>query len=214
MAKKSKGKVTLQIKGLSTKKILTMDVYKLNAPTLRVVLNRLISSANKRIKRLKSKAPHSPAIRNREEDFKFSLKGVGKDDRNQMESLMKDVKNFLTSETSTMKGFKGYRGRVERTLGTFDSVEQENEFWNTFNDWIKNHPNITERFNDSFQIRSMMYDEFIVKERSASVSKANVTKAINRMLKETKQNIAKSDALKRRDLKNAINNVFDNKPSF
>lgn len=214
MAKKSKGKVTLQIKGLSTKKILTMDVYKLNAPTLRSVLNRLISSANKRIKRLKSNAPHSPAIRNREEGFKFSLKGVGKEDRNQMESLMKDVKNFLTSETSTMKGFQEYRGRVERTLGTFDSVEQENEFWNTFNDWIKNHPNITERFNDSFQIRSMMYDEFIVKERSASVSKANVTKAIKRMLKETNQVKAKSDALRRRDLKNAINNVFDNKPSF
>ena len=127
---------------------------------------------------------------------------------------MKQVKSFLTAPTSTIKGFKEYRGDVERTLGTFDSVEQENEFWNVFNDWIKNHPNITERFNDSFQIRSMMYDEFIVKKRSASVSKTNVTKAINRMLKETNQAKAKSDALRRRDLKNAINNVFDNKPSF
>ena len=213
MAKKSKAKVTIKLKGLSTKNILKMDVYKFNAPTLRAVLNRLISSANKRIRRLESKAPHSPAIRNRKDNFKFSLKGVGKEDRNKMESIMKEVKSFLEAPTSTIKGFKEYRSNVERTIGTFDSIEQENEFWNTFNEWIKSHPNLSARFNDSFQIRDMMYDEFVVKNRSTSTAKANVTKAINKMLNEINQNKTKSDALRRRDLKNVLN-VFDNKPSF
>lgn len=213
MAQIKKVKKLIKVKGLSTKEILKMDVYKFNAPTLRQVLNRLISSANKRIRRLKQKAPNSPAIRNREDNFKFSLKGVAKNDRNQMESIYKDVKNFLQAKTSTIKGFKEYRADVERTIGTFDSIEQENDFWKTFNNWVDTHPNLSARFNDSFQIRDMMYDEFIVKGRTERTAKANVTKAINKMLKEANQSKAKSDALKRRDLKNVFN-VFDNKPSF
>lgn len=214
MANIKKVKKLIKVKGLTTEHILKMDVYKLNAPSLRQVLNRLISTANKRIRTLEKKAPHSPAIRNREPNFKFTLKGVAKNDRNQMESIMKEVKQFLTSKTSTMKGFKEYRTDVERTIGTFDSIEQENDFWHTFNEWIDKHPNLSARFNDSFQIRDMMYDEFIVKNRDSRTAKANVTKAINKMLKEINQNQAKSDALRRKDLKDGLLNVYDRKPSF
>lgn len=214
MANIKKVKKLIKVKGLTTEHILKMDVYKLNAPSLRQVLNRLISTANKRIRTLEKKAPHSPAIRNRDANFKFTLKGVAKNDRNQMESIMKEVKNFLQAPTSTMKGFKDYRGRVERTIGTFDSIEQENDFWKTFNQWIDSHPNLSARFNDSFQIRGMMYDEFIVKNRDSRTAKANVTKAINKMLKEINQNQAKSDALRRKDLKDGLLNVYDRKPSF
>ena len=50
-------------KGLSTSDILKMDVYKLNAKSLRSVVRRLVSSANKRMRRLLKNAPSSPALR-------------------------------------------------------------------------------------------------------------------------------------------------------
>lgn len=192
MAKIKKVSKGIKIKGKSTSQLLKMDIYKLKAPSLRQVVNRLISTANKRLVRLKEKAPNSRALSYHLDEngniIKFSLKDAKT--RNEVEMVMKDVKNFLTSKTSTIKGFEEVRSDVERRIGEFESIEEENKFWKTYNEWVDKHPNLSARFNDSNTLVSMMYDEFIVKGKSKRSSKYNVTKAINKMLKE--QNISKA----------------------
>lgn len=194
------------VKGLTTKSILEMDVYKLNTASLRKVVSRLVSSANKRIRRLQQKNIPSQALRRHNEQF--SLKGIGKTDRNSLEMLMKDIKNFMLSESSTIKGYQAQRQRLEEKLGTFESVEEENDFWNVYNDWVDKHPNLASRFNNSTQIRSMMYDEFIVKGKTPKGAKSSITKALNKMLKEQNAKDEEKDAVLRDALKGGRKDVF------
>lgn len=182
------------IKGVSTKRLLEMDTYGLSSKGLRNVLNRLVSTANKRIRRLEAKAPHSQALASyKRENKPFTTRGLN---YNEMENMMKRVKNFLTAKTSTIKGFEADRKRVVQTIGEFESEEQESEFWDTFNDWIKKHPKLAQRFNDSFQLRDMMFDEFVTQGRTSQGTKNKITRTISKMLDEN--NISDAEEEKRR----------------
>lgn len=186
--------------GLSTKDILNMDVYKLNTKSLRKVTSRLISSANKRIRALKQKAPHSRALAMHPNEF--SLKGIKKTDRNSVESLMKDIKNFLNAESSTIRGYQKQREKVQEEIGEFESIEQENEFWQIFNEWVDKNPNLASRFNDSFQLRDMVFQRFVNKGMSARGTKLSITKAIKKMLNDINEKDADIDKQMRDVLKN------------
>ena len=131
------------VKGLSTKDILKMDVYKLNKTSLRQITNRLISARNKRLRRLYNEAPSSPALRPHLDGVnkllkQFSLKGAKT--RNDVESVLKEVKSFMDAPTSTIKGFKSFENDVETLLGgKFESKEEANEFYDLYKDWKKHH---------------------------------------------------------------------------
>lgn len=192
------------VKGLSTSDILKMDVYKLQKESFKKVLNRLVSSANKRLRRLEQKAPSSPALRQHQDEdgnlIQFSTKGMKT--RNQLEEVMRRVKNFMQAETSTIKGFKAFRKEVESKWGEFESTEQESEFYTAYNEWLATHPNISARFNDSNAILQMFYDEYVVKGHTLRGSKRNVTKALNKLLKEQTAQASEEDARLRNELKN------------
>lgn len=190
-------KKLISLKGKTTKDVLSMDIYKLNKESLKQVLNKLISTANKRVKRLEEKGieRYSPAYRRVQNDNADAYINTGKQlkafssrglkTRNEIEQEVKRVKSFLTSESSTIKGVESQREDVRRELGEFDSIEQENEFWEIYHKWTKSHKNINARFNDSFQVRDMLYDYFVTEERSGRGASSRLTRAINKMLSDT-----------------------------
>ena len=190
-------KKLISLKGKTTKDVLSMDIYKLNKESLKQVLNKLISTANKRVKRLEEKGieRYSPAYRRVQTDNADAYINTGKQlkafssrglkTRNEIEQEVKRVKSFLTSESSTIKGVESQREDIRRELGEFDSIEQENEFWEIYHKWTKSHKNINARFNDSFQVRDMLYDYFVTEERSGRGASSRLTRAIKKMLSDT-----------------------------
>lgn len=172
------------VKGLSTSDILKMDVYKLNKQSLKAVVNRLISSANKRLRRLEKNAPSSPALRqhydyDKKELKPFTLKGANT--RNDVESVMKRVKSFLQADTSTIKGFKEYAKSFKEEFGEFESKEQANNFWKTYNKWVDTHPELYNLHGDTNGLVEMFYDEYVVKGRTARGTSSKITRTLNKM---------------------------------
>lgn len=194
----SKNKRLPSVKGLSTDEILKMDVYKLGTKGLRQVLNRLISTANKRIRRLENQEKTSPALASlhRKRNY-FSSKGLN---YRQLQSEFKAVKNFLQAETSTITGFKKYRQEITYHLDEFQSEEQESEFWEVYNKWIDTHPNLATKFKDTNELQQMVYDEFVVKGLTKRGTSNKITHAVRKMLgevvaKQSKDNMMNEDVL-------------------
>ena len=197
------------VKGLSTSDILKMDVYKLNKQSLKAVVNRLISSANKRLRRLEVKAPSSPALRQHYDyDTKelkpFTLKGAKT--RNEVEMVMKKVKSFLQAETSTIKGFKDYAKEFTGKFGEFESKEQANNFWKTYNKWVDTHPELYNIHGDTNGLVEMFYDEFVVKGRTARGTSSKITRALNKMHQVINERESAEEEMKMNDLK--VENAF------
>lgn len=207
---KKVGKKIKDIKSLKTKEILNMDVYKLNNEGLREVTKKLIRTANQRIDRLKIKAPNSKALRWHQEHFK--IQGIKKNDRNATEKLMKEVRAFLKSYTSTLRGWMKEREDIENKLGAFESVEQENDFWNLYTDWISKNPTLTEIFNDTNELQQMIYDRFVTQGKSARGAKISMTQAVKKLIGMTNKKESENDALKRKELKS--NDSIKGKPNF
>lgn len=203
---KIKTKGTISLKGLTTNKILEMDVYKLKTPSLKQVLNRLISTANKRLKRLKEKAPSSKALSKHLDDnnniIKFSSKGLN--NRNDIEMTLKSVKGFLQAESSTIKGFEEQKSRIEAQIGAFDSKEQEDEFYKAYNEWVDKHPNEVGRINDTNALFNTMYNEFVVKGKTSRGAKANLTKQVKAILNQEIEKHQKSALEMESNIKNGI----------
>lgn len=89
-------------------------INKMDEATLRAVVTRLSSAANKRIQRIEEKGITTPATREAERGGgRFSAKGKN---LNQLRSEYKRVKSFLKSETSTLKGYKDFAKRFEEKL--------------------------------------------------------------------------------------------------
>ena len=98
------------VSGLSVKKILSMDVSefnKLNKRDLQKITGRLVSAGNKRLRRAEQAGVTSPAfafIRDNGGFFSTKDKNI-----NQLRSEFVRAKNFLESETGTIKGAIKFR---------------------------------------------------------------------------------------------------------
>ena len=203
MALKNKTATTINVKGLSTSDILKMDVYRLNKQSLKAVTNRLISSANKRLRRLEEKAPSSPALRQHYDyDNKqlkpFTLKGATS--RNDVEAIMKRVKSFLQADTSTIKGFKDYAKEFTGKFGEFDSKDQANNFWKTYNKWVDTHPELYNLHGDTNGLVEMFYDEYVIKGRTARGTSSKITRTLNKMHQDINAKESAEDDLLKNDL--------------
>lgn len=203
------------IKGLSTSDILKMDVYRLNKQSLKAVVNRLISSANKRLRRLEKNAPSSPALR-QHYDYEtktlkpFTLKGVKS--RNEVESIMKRVKSFLQADTSTLRGYKEYSKSFKESFGDFESKEQANNFWKTYNKWVDTHPELYNLHGDTNGLVEMFYDEYVVKGRTSRGTSSKITRALNKMHQTINARETAEEEMKMNDLKQE--NAFRIKKDF
>ena len=211
MAVKNKGISTgiKIVKGLSTSDILKMDVYKLNKQSLKAVVNRLISSANKRLRRLEKNAPSSPALRQHYDYYTkqlkpFTLKGA--ESRNDVEMVMKRVKSFLQSDTSTIKGFKEYAKEFTGKFGEFESKQQANDFWKTYNKWVDTHPELYNLHGDTNGLVEMFYDEFVVKGRTSRGTSSKITRTLNKMHQVINAKESAEEEMKMNDLR--VENAF------
>lgn len=124
----------MDVTGLTIEQILNMDwedLNKLNRKDVAQITSRLVSTANKRIKRL-AKAEYgksSPAYISYEKRGRlFSVRGK---DANQVRNELKNVSEFLKFKTSTIKGWKDTRTDVEKRIGKM-TKKQAKKFWNTY----------------------------------------------------------------------------------
>lgn len=105
------------VKGLSSQDILNLDYdvfISLDAKDLAKVTSRLVSSANKRIRRMEEKGLESPAYQNmKRSGGNFSVAGK---DLNQLRSEYMRVKNFMNSRTSSLKGWSEVKRDTVRDL--------------------------------------------------------------------------------------------------
>ena len=111
---------------------------KLSTKNLKSITSRLVSSANKRLKRIEKanltelNVPYKKVM----ESGKFSVKGKN---RNQVLQEYARVKEYLESKTSSLSGYKSYRQKVKDRLGVPEmSDEEELEFWDMYN-YINEH---------------------------------------------------------------------------
>ena len=113
----------MNVKGLKISDILDIDLdtfNRLNEKELRAITSRLVSAGNKRIRRLQEKEINSPALQGLGEEKTFSVK-LSSDVRdeqkvNQLRSEFARARSFLTSETSTIGGYKKYVSRTTKRI--------------------------------------------------------------------------------------------------
>lgn len=219
----------LDNKTYKTKDLLSLDVFRFDAPSLKRVARQLINVANQRLRRLEKKgiADKSPVYRgtmrrwqdnwingntNRSKaQTSFSLRGANTEE--DLKNVINEVKQFLKAPSSTITGVIEQRENVVNKLGAFESDEQEKEFWDLFNRWQENHRNISERFNDSFQIRDMLYNYYRQEGRNTRGASWKLTRAINKMLGDMADVKEKDDLRMRDELKDGKVSI-DNKEDF
>lgn len=157
MAKKLSNGTGIKIQG-DYEGFLNLDINtlnRLNQKELKEVTSRLISVANKRIKRARATASKnnstlSPAMRSLpNEDFKFSIKGKSYND---VKHVYSQVRNFLNAKTSTHKGWNQYKEEVQQNLESrFGkmSEEQSNKFWNGYHKFEERNAGILKTNKDT-----------------------------------------------------------------
>ena len=113
----------MNVKGLTITDILDIDLdtfNKLNESQLRAITSRLVSASNKRIRRLEKNDINSPAIQHLGNEKYFSTRlpqDTSKQQRvNKLRSEFARARSFLTSETSTIKGWKRHVHKVNKRI--------------------------------------------------------------------------------------------------
>ena len=113
----------MNVKGLKISDILDMDLdtfNRLNESELRAVTSRLVSAGNKRIRRLQSHNINSPAVQGLGTKGSFSTKVVTAkgNQTNKLREEFARARSFLTSETSTITGYKKYVAKTYERLSS------------------------------------------------------------------------------------------------
>lgn len=123
------GRQVLDVTGLSTEKILSIkpeQIKGLNEGDLRRLTSRLVSSANKRIRRLEKAGVESPALREiRESGGALSVKGKN---YNQLQKELSRARKFFRSKTSTVAGARKYSNKFREFTKGLNEEEQKDFF--------------------------------------------------------------------------------------
>ena len=157
----------MNVKGLSIQDIMSMDwndLNKLSTKEMKQVTSRLISAANKRVRRLQKMelGTSSLAYQTVEERGRnFSVRGK---DVNQVRNEFKNVRNFLNMKTSTAKGWKEYQSKVrqnvKKTTGIDISkwdIETQRKMWKVFRKFSEMNKGTFQK-GDSDRIQKMLVE--------------------------------------------------------
>ena len=133
---------------MTTKELLNLsgvEISKLKKPELKKIVQTLVSTSNKRLKRLHQKGISTPASRYVYKSGKFSTKGKN---INQLRAEYIRAKEFLQAKTSTLRGYKQFKKEVQKKLSEKGiNIKQEN-LENIFNIYEKMkdvNPSVAER---------------------------------------------------------------------
>ena len=168
----------MNIKGLKITDIMDMDWNDLNKLTpseMKQVTSRLVSAANKRIRRLE-KAPRGTSSfayqKVEEQGRKFSVRGKN---NNQVKNEFKNVRAFLNYKTSTVKGWKEYREDMEqRVSGETGGESQEwsertwEKYWKVYHRMDESHGGRFKK-GDSDRIQQMIHEIFVNNDKRRNV---------------------------------------------
>ena len=148
-----KGKAIQQYKqpsivsGKSITDILNMDISdfnKLELKDLRLVVGRLVSAVNKRLRRFKKSGISTPATRALDKSG-GALSTKGKD-LNELRTEFARGRDFLNMETSTRKGFEDVQSRTVQTLherGVDVTPDELKDLFEVYNDLQELDPSIS-----------------------------------------------------------------------
>lgn len=117
-----------KVSGKSIKDLMNItprDINSMSKENLARVVTRLSSAANKRARRMKQAGVSSPALRGMERSGgKFSSKGK---DVRQLRSEYKRVKGFLSSETSSLAGYRKFIKRFKKKMKEYSNKPEDQQ---------------------------------------------------------------------------------------
>lgn len=135
------------VSGMSVSDILNMSEKRFNKLTereLKLVVGRLVSAVNKRVRRFEKAGITTPATRALEKSGgKLSVKGKS---LNELRSEYARARNFLNMETSTRKGYEQVQKRISETLkerGYDISPNELDDMFEVYNDLLEIDPSLS-----------------------------------------------------------------------
>lgn len=135
------------VSGMSVSDILNMSEKRFNKLTereLKLVVGRLVSAVNKRVRRFEKAGITTPATRALEKSGgKLSVKGKS---LNELRSEYARARNFLNMETSTRKGYEQVQKRISETLrerGYDISPNELDDMFEVYNDLLEIDPTLS-----------------------------------------------------------------------
>ena len=135
------------VSGLSIDDILNMDIVDFNRlleKDLKLVVGRMVSAVNKRLRRFEKKGISTPATRAlMKSGGVLSVKGKN---ANQLRKEYARARNFLNMETSTQKGYKKVQEKITDTLkqrGVDIEPDELDELFEVWNDLIEIDPSVS-----------------------------------------------------------------------
>ena len=148
------------------------------------ITSRLVSTANKRIKRLgKTEIGRtSPAYIQYMKHGKFSVMGKN---YNQLRNMFKVTKQFLEYKTSTIQGWKEVRQRVEEDIGYMTKWE-ERKFWKTYRELEETNGGFVDKSHrtrlSSDQIQKLLHQE--LSEKGWRTKRESVVNSMNKKIND------------------------------
>lgn len=136
------------LKGKKVNDLLELNTSRMSVDEIRAVVTRLNSAANKRIKSLEKSGFSTPALRAATSNqTKFSTKGmIG---AVELKNAYYRVRDFLKSETSTVKGYKAVQKRTIKELekrGVRNITPAKlDEMWTIYDRLAEIDPQVTQR---------------------------------------------------------------------
>lgn len=174
---KTKALPKIKVAGLTIQNILKMtplEINSLNTKDLKSVTSRLVSAANKRIRRL-AKSSESDIIPAYQSIVKnrggkpFSVKGKN---INELRNEMKKIHNFLNLKTSTIRGWKSLKKDVSKRLGgDFESNDEAKKFWEVYRKLKETEKGAFLIVKSSEQIQQMLYEVILLTDDEDSIIK-------------------------------------------
>ena len=159
------------VSGLSIDDILNMDIVdfnRLSEKDLKLVVGRMVSAVNKRLRRFAKKGISTPATRAlMKSGGVLSVKGKN---ANQLRKEYARARNFLNMETSTQKGYKKVQEKITDTLqqrGVNVEPDELDELFEVWNDLIEIDPSVSLN-KDKYQLMqdiANMPDDINVSEK-------------------------------------------------
>ena len=137
------------VSGMSVKNILNIGIdafNKLKTSAMRLVVGRLVSAGNKRLRAFERAGESSPATRHvYNSGGVFSTKGK---DLNELRAEYVRAKNFLESKTGTLKGWRQVKKETIQGLkkqGVEMTESQFNDVWKAYEELKELSPEVANR---------------------------------------------------------------------
>lgn len=133
---------------MGIKDILSMglnEFNKLKESQLRSLTNKLVSAANKRVRRFEAAGEKSPALSKVEQEGIFSTRNKS---FNELRQEFARTRRFLQSETGNLRGAKRVQNQVINNLnrsGVSITRDQYNTFFDAYEKLKQQNPEVAER---------------------------------------------------------------------